>query len=65
MYQSDAGSMGIFPRWTNQTQEAWVCSLDGNITCSLYGSSYANNGKGALDTRGMVVRFLDSRIRAY
>eukprot|EP00976_Prorocentrum_cordatum_P070176 1179824-Prorocentrum_minimum.AAC.2 len=26
MDQSDAGSVGIFPRWTNQAQEAWVYS---------------------------------------
>eukprot|EP00959_Pyramimonas_sp_CCMP1952_P342914 7183823-Pyramimonas_sp.AAC.1 len=30
--QSDAGSVGIFPRWTNQTQEAWVYSHDGPIS---------------------------------
>eukprot|EP00959_Pyramimonas_sp_CCMP1952_P366225 7670168-Pyramimonas_sp.AAC.1 len=29
--QSDAGSVGIFQRWTNQTQEAWVCSHGGPI----------------------------------
>eukprot|EP00976_Prorocentrum_cordatum_P048531 979737-Prorocentrum_minimum.AAC.1 len=27
--QSDAGSVGIFSRKTNQTQEAWVYSHDG------------------------------------
>eukprot|EP00976_Prorocentrum_cordatum_P051673 1043241-Prorocentrum_minimum.AAC.1 len=31
-YQSDAGSAGVFSRWTNRTQEAWVCSHDGPIT---------------------------------
>eukprot|EP00976_Prorocentrum_cordatum_P006824 137157-Prorocentrum_minimum.AAC.1 len=29
--QLDAGSVGIFLRWTNQTQEAWVYSHDGPI----------------------------------
>eukprot|EP00959_Pyramimonas_sp_CCMP1952_P361123 7562994-Pyramimonas_sp.AAC.2 len=27
--QSDAWHMGIFARWTNRTQEAWVYSQDG------------------------------------
>eukprot|EP00976_Prorocentrum_cordatum_P004928 96904-Prorocentrum_minimum.AAC.1 len=31
MDQSDAGSVGIFPRRTNQTHEAWVYSHDGPI----------------------------------
>eukprot|EP00976_Prorocentrum_cordatum_P059543 1175544-Prorocentrum_minimum.AAC.2 len=31
MDQSDAGSVGIFSRWTNQMQEAWVYSHDGPI----------------------------------
>eukprot|EP00976_Prorocentrum_cordatum_P112760 1195588-Prorocentrum_minimum.AAC.3 len=31
MDQSDAGSAGIFSRWTNQTQEARVYSHDGPI----------------------------------
>eukprot|EP00976_Prorocentrum_cordatum_P087914 1187099-Prorocentrum_minimum.AAC.1 len=31
MDQSDAGSVGIFSRRTNQTQEAWVYSHDGPI----------------------------------
>eukprot|EP00959_Pyramimonas_sp_CCMP1952_P430038 9006639-Pyramimonas_sp.AAC.1 len=29
MDQSDAGSVGVFPRWTNQTQEACVYSHEG------------------------------------
>eukprot|EP00959_Pyramimonas_sp_CCMP1952_P341481 7153482-Pyramimonas_sp.AAC.1 len=41
--QSDARSVGIFSRRTNQTQEEWVISLHN-------GSSCANNGKGALNT---------------
>eukprot|EP00959_Pyramimonas_sp_CCMP1952_P075235 1572307-Pyramimonas_sp.AAC.1 len=35
MDQSDAGSVGIFPHWTNQTQEAWVYSHDGPIKRTL------------------------------
>eukprot|EP00976_Prorocentrum_cordatum_P083890 1185423-Prorocentrum_minimum.AAC.3 len=31
MDQSDAGSVGIFPQWTNRTQEAWVYSHTGPI----------------------------------
>eukprot|EP00959_Pyramimonas_sp_CCMP1952_P443616 9287115-Pyramimonas_sp.AAC.1 len=31
MDQSDAGSVGIFSLWTNQTQEAWVYSHYGPI----------------------------------
>eukprot|EP00976_Prorocentrum_cordatum_P043609 882349-Prorocentrum_minimum.AAC.1 len=31
MDQSDAGSAGIFSRWTNQTQDARVYSHDGPI----------------------------------
>eukprot|EP00959_Pyramimonas_sp_CCMP1952_P318046 6655567-Pyramimonas_sp.AAC.1 len=37
MDQSDTGSMGIFPQWTNQTQEAWVYSHDGPIRRYTYG----------------------------
>eukprot|EP00959_Pyramimonas_sp_CCMP1952_P274416 5736181-Pyramimonas_sp.AAC.1 len=37
MDQSDAGSMGIFPRWTNQTQEVWVYSHDGPIRRRNFG----------------------------
>eukprot|EP00959_Pyramimonas_sp_CCMP1952_P144118 3017009-Pyramimonas_sp.AAC.1 len=33
MDQSDAGSTGIFSRWTNLTQEARVYSHDGPIGC--------------------------------
>eukprot|EP00959_Pyramimonas_sp_CCMP1952_P367856 7705524-Pyramimonas_sp.AAC.1 len=29
--------MGIFPRWTNQTQKAWVYSHDGPIRRSKHG----------------------------
>eukprot|EP00959_Pyramimonas_sp_CCMP1952_P466496 9490044-Pyramimonas_sp.AAC.1 len=35
MDQSDAGSMGIFSRWTNHTQEAWVYSHDGPIRAPM------------------------------
>eukprot|EP00959_Pyramimonas_sp_CCMP1952_P135934 2843819-Pyramimonas_sp.AAC.2 len=37
MDQSDAGSLGIFSRWTNQMQEAWVYSHDGPIRCGRRG----------------------------
>eukprot|EP00959_Pyramimonas_sp_CCMP1952_P270507 5655193-Pyramimonas_sp.AAC.1 len=37
MDQSDAGSMGIFPWWTNQTQEVWVYSHGGPIRRRKHG----------------------------
>eukprot|EP00959_Pyramimonas_sp_CCMP1952_P082395 1721613-Pyramimonas_sp.AAC.1 len=37
MDQSDAGSVGIFPHWTNRTQEVWVYSHDGPIRCRKRG----------------------------
>eukprot|EP00976_Prorocentrum_cordatum_P084313 1185607-Prorocentrum_minimum.AAC.1 len=37
MDQSDAKSVGIFLRWTNQTQEAWVYSHDGPIRRRKHG----------------------------
>eukprot|EP00976_Prorocentrum_cordatum_P102538 1193093-Prorocentrum_minimum.AAC.2 len=37
MDPSGAGCVGIFPRWTNQTQDAWVYSHDGPIRCRMRG----------------------------
>eukprot|EP00959_Pyramimonas_sp_CCMP1952_P017271 366685-Pyramimonas_sp.AAC.1 len=37
MDQSDAGSMGRFPRWTDHMQEAWVYSHDGPVRCRKHG----------------------------
>eukprot|EP00976_Prorocentrum_cordatum_P108079 1194768-Prorocentrum_minimum.AAC.1 len=34
--QSDAGSVGIFSRWTNQTHEAWVYSHCGPIRRTVW-----------------------------
>eukprot|EP00959_Pyramimonas_sp_CCMP1952_P446875 9356884-Pyramimonas_sp.AAC.1 len=39
MDQSDAGSAGIFSRWTNQAQEARVYSHNGPIISGLAGAA--------------------------
>eukprot|EP00976_Prorocentrum_cordatum_P067487 1178767-Prorocentrum_minimum.AAC.1 len=51
--QSDAGSMGIFSRWTNQTQEARVYSHDGPIGAP---GSYAHLHTARIRTVSSVLR---------
>eukprot|EP00976_Prorocentrum_cordatum_P041101 834337-Prorocentrum_minimum.AAC.1 len=52
MDQSDAGSMGIFPRWTNQTQEARGYSHDGPIRRRKHGyiptTDQSDTGSGTI-----------------
>eukprot|EP00959_Pyramimonas_sp_CCMP1952_P300640 6288582-Pyramimonas_sp.AAC.1 len=51
--QSDAGSAGIFSRWTDRTQEAWVYSHDGPIRRGRTPAVLLRGSRGGLPTPPM------------